>query len=193
MFGTFQAEEERPHYGITKETSTFNPVKAHWKPIADLWVDLGKVRGFDKVRLLFHSPGWFPKSAGGVQRLPEVDDQSYRKFDFLISTKMGTYLLAQFVLLLAFTAIFLFTYNKLEWIEQFAGAGVIIVSLLGIGGHFESRKWAANLELLRLLVVPVFGLLIGEHVFVLNALLLAVISFIWFMVIRNSKNNIIVT
>lgn len=193
MFGTFQKEEEKPHYGITKETGTFNPVKAHWKPIVDLWDDLGKVQGFDKVRLLYHAPGWFPKSAGGVQRPPEVDDQSYRKFDFLISTKMGTYLLVQFVLLLAFTAIFLFTYNKLELIEQFAGAGVIIVSLLGIGGLFESRKWATNLELLRLLVVPVFGLLIGEHVFVLNAFLLAVISFIWFMIIRSSKNNIIVT
>ena len=150
MFGTFQAEEEHPHYGITKPTETFNPVKAHWLPIKQLAADVASVRGWNKVKLLFMPPGWYPNENGGFQSPTLVDDRTYAKFGFIISSKLGVYLLVQFILLLAFTAYFLFTYTGNTDAQNAIQALFILGSLLVIGGLFEQRRWAFWAEFPRL-------------------------------------------
>lgn len=151
MFGTFQAEEEKPHYGITKPTNSFNPVKAHWLPIKQLAEEVKTVRGWNKVKLLFKPPGWFPAENGGPQHPPLVDDASYTKFDFLTNHQLGRYLFLQFVLLLGFTSYFLFTYARFDLADNAIRALFIAVSLLVLGGLFEGRQWAKRAEVLRLL------------------------------------------
>ncbi len=57
IFGTFQAEEERPTYGLTKNIHTFNPLRIATHEWADMLRDLKRypqhARGY-----LFGPPGW---------------------------------------------------------------------------------------------------------------------------------------
>lgn len=59
MFGSFQPEEERPTYGLTKNINTFNPIKIAFIE----WINLGKDirRGkslSNAVKYLLNPPGW---------------------------------------------------------------------------------------------------------------------------------------
>ncbi|GAA4331168.1 sterol desaturase family protein [Flaviaesturariibacter amylovorans] len=61
LFGTFQPEEERPTYGLTRNIESFNPVVLALRTWGEL---IGKVRrapGFrNKIGYLFGPPGWSP-------------------------------------------------------------------------------------------------------------------------------------
>jgi len=58
MFGTFQAEEEKPIYGLTKPVRSFNPVYLVFHEWIDLCKDLLHARSWKEVwGLLFDPPG----------------------------------------------------------------------------------------------------------------------------------------
>jgi sterol desaturase/sphingolipid hydroxylase (fatty acid hydroxylase superfamily) len=58
MFGTFQAEEERPNYGITVPVESFNPVYIVFHELIAWLQDLGRVRSLkDAWTVTFGSPG----------------------------------------------------------------------------------------------------------------------------------------
>ncbi|WP_187261519.1 sterol desaturase family protein [Pontibacter beigongshangensis] len=58
MFGTFQAEEEAPVYGLTKPVSSYNPVYLVFHEYLDIWQDLKHARsGKEVFQLLFQPPG----------------------------------------------------------------------------------------------------------------------------------------
>ncbi|MGA0558055.1 sterol desaturase family protein [Larkinella sp. VNQ87] len=44
LFGTFQEEDEKPVYGLTKPVESFNPVYLNFHVWADIWRDLRQVR-----------------------------------------------------------------------------------------------------------------------------------------------------
>lgn len=59
MFGTFKAEEDRPHYGLTSNLTTYNPVKIAFHE----WISIGKdlMAAPDlhaAFRYVFGPPGW---------------------------------------------------------------------------------------------------------------------------------------
>ena len=59
MFGTFQPEEERPVYGLTKNVNTFNPVKIAFHEWVNLSRDLKRGRSFtNAIKYLLNPPGW---------------------------------------------------------------------------------------------------------------------------------------
>jgi sterol desaturase/sphingolipid hydroxylase (fatty acid hydroxylase superfamily) len=59
LFGTFQEEEERPTYGLTKNIHTYNPFRIAFHEWADLWRDVRRPLPL-RARLgyLFGPPGW---------------------------------------------------------------------------------------------------------------------------------------
>jgi sterol desaturase/sphingolipid hydroxylase (fatty acid hydroxylase superfamily) len=59
LFGTFQEEEERPTYGLTKNIHTYNPFRIAFHEWRDLWHDVRQPLPW-KARLgyLFGPPGW---------------------------------------------------------------------------------------------------------------------------------------
>lgn len=58
IFGTFQPEEERPNYGITKKLNTYNPLYLIFHEFIDLLNDLKKVKSFKQgFKLVFSKPG----------------------------------------------------------------------------------------------------------------------------------------
>jgi len=59
MFGSFQQEEFRPKYGLTKNVQTYNPVKVAFHEWMNIGKDLKKAHTFrDYLNYLFNSPGW---------------------------------------------------------------------------------------------------------------------------------------
>ena len=59
MFGTFQPEEERPVYGLTKNVNTFNPVKIAFHEWVNLSGDVKRGRSVSNaIKYLMNPPGW---------------------------------------------------------------------------------------------------------------------------------------
>lgn len=63
LFGTFQAEEERPTYGLVQQINTQNPIKVWFSEIPALWRDMrGAPDWATALKYLTKPPGWSPKS-----------------------------------------------------------------------------------------------------------------------------------
>jgi sterol desaturase/sphingolipid hydroxylase (fatty acid hydroxylase superfamily) len=61
IFGTYQAEEEPPRYGLARDFDSLNPVKIWFSEVPGLVRDLAGARSLGEVRrFLFGRPGWRP-------------------------------------------------------------------------------------------------------------------------------------
>ncbi|RCR66084.1 sterol desaturase family protein [Larkinella punicea] len=59
LFGTFQQEEERPTYGLTKNIETHNPIRIAFHEWVDISRDVAKSGSFRRaIRYVFGPPGW---------------------------------------------------------------------------------------------------------------------------------------
>ncbi|MGC1240622.1 MAG: sterol desaturase family protein [Chryseosolibacter sp.] len=186
MFGTFQAEEERPTYGITKPINSWNAVWANMSHYAEMGKDLKRIPLWrDRIRYLFMKPGWLPDYLGGYQPAPEVDPVSYRKYDTPSPLSLNLYVLFQYILCLAGTALFLFNASEFSLSAKAFITILITVTVVNCGVLFEHRKWVKWAEWLRILAYPLLLSILTVmfewtswlHVL---ALLYFLISFTWF-------------
>lgn len=164
MFGTFQEEEERPTYGITKPTNSWNPVWVNLQHYVDLWHTLKKADSFkDKLGITFRKPGWLPEYLGGYQAPPPVEKDKIKKYDaHPFQRGAVSYIFIQYVLLLATTAFFLFQEAQFPLISKIWVAGWIIWGITNLGGLIELSRWARYSELLRLFsMVSIAWILVG--------------------------------
>ncbi|TCJ19004.1 sterol desaturase family protein [Flaviaesturariibacter flavus] len=61
LFGTFQAEEERPTYGLTRNIGSFNPFVVALRTWGELLGKVRRARGWrQRAGYLFGPPGWSP-------------------------------------------------------------------------------------------------------------------------------------
>ncbi|MDH3753169.1 MAG: sterol desaturase family protein [Acidimicrobiia bacterium] len=59
LFGSFEPEVERVHYGLTKNIDTFNPVRIAYHEWADIIRDLARSSSWrERVGYTFGPPGW---------------------------------------------------------------------------------------------------------------------------------------
>lgn len=62
IWGTFQAEEESPRYGLARDFDSRNPLRVWFSEVPDLMSDLAKSTCVsDALGYLFRKPGWTPK------------------------------------------------------------------------------------------------------------------------------------
>jgi hypothetical protein len=154
LFGTYQAEEEEPVYGITTPLRSFNPVWAN----LHYWVELAQkarrtTRPFDRLRLFVKPPGWQPEELGGFQPAPEVDAASYRKWDTPLPRALAAYVSVQFAGLLFAASVLLWRQGVLSAAWLTAGALFVSTSLVALGGVLERKRWAVPVELARMTVL----------------------------------------
>ena len=154
LFGTYQAEEEEPVYGITRPLASWNPVWANLHYWIELLRTAGRTRRWsDRVRLFLKPPGWRPPELGGFVAAGAVDRTTYRKWDVERSPALAAYALAQFVPVLGGASVLLFQQQRLDRLSLVIGSGLIAASLVALGGLLERKAWAPWLEALRLLLV----------------------------------------
>lgn len=150
LFGTFQQEEEAPHYGITSPLNSWNPVYAQVQHVGNIWEDFRRVKGFrNKWMVLFGKPGWLPEELGGY-RAPREVAPDYHKFDRTLSTPLNVYVLVQYALLLGGTSYFLFNLNAFNGWEKALMAVLIFYTSATLGQLMELQPKARSYELLRL-------------------------------------------
>ena len=64
VFGTFEAEVERPVYGITKPLRTYNPLRIATHEYVDMVRDMrGDPDWGTRLQRLWRGPGWQPDAA----------------------------------------------------------------------------------------------------------------------------------
>lgn len=152
LFGTFQEEEERPTYGITKPVNTWNPVWANLQHYAEMAVQLRATRGLkNKAGVLLNKPGWRPADQGGYQAAPEVDKHSYIKYNEHPALRLGVYILSQFLFVLVLSSIFLFRLETLSLLMKLSFSGLIIWSVAQFGSFLDNKQKLFRLEYLRVL------------------------------------------
>lgn len=152
LFGSFQAEEEKPTYGVTTPTNTWNPVWANLLPVVEMSKQVVKTPGFmNKLKVLFYKPGWRPVEFGGYQAVPEVEIDFYKKFNLEPALKLFPYIFVQFTFILGFTSFFLFTQANYEVNVKLVMAFYIMWSIVQMGILMENRTIAIYLEFLRII------------------------------------------
>jgi sterol desaturase/sphingolipid hydroxylase (fatty acid hydroxylase superfamily) len=61
LFGTFEPEDvaDRPRFGLTRNISTYNPVRIAFHEWADIWRDVRQAPGWaNRLKYVFGRPGW---------------------------------------------------------------------------------------------------------------------------------------
>lgn len=164
MFGTFQEEEEAVVYGVTKPLSTWNPIWANFDYYNDLKKEFSNTKGFkDKVRLLLEKPGWRSAAAGGPLTVPPIEREEQIKYHTIIPNGLSMYIAIHYVLLLLGTTLFLATLSNYEYLFSLPiliSVLLIIWSVASFGLSADKRRLGFQLEISRLLLLPIALLLI---------------------------------
>jgi sterol desaturase/sphingolipid hydroxylase (fatty acid hydroxylase superfamily) len=156
LFGTFQQEEERPTYGITKPINSWNAVFANFSHYADMGKDLKRIHNWrDKLKYIVAKPGWLPDYLGGYRAAPEINREHYQKYETASSLLLSLYVLFQFTLCLAGTAWFLFKQDLFTLGEKAVITIVISFTVVTCGVLFENRAWVRWAEWFRVISYPV--------------------------------------
>ncbi len=154
MFGTFQAEEEEPVYGLTKPLNSWNPLWANlhiWSELCrDAWL---APRWIDKLRIWFMPQGWRPEGLPANPAAPEVTRATVVLYDRPVPRGLNVYALVQFVSALLLAIGLLVARDALSYAQLVVAALLVLWTLLNIGGIFDHRPWALVSELVRLPVV----------------------------------------
>jgi len=186
MFGTFQAEEEEVHYGITTQLQSWNPFYANFTFYGYLFRMFVKAKGLgDKFRILFKQPGWQPDYLGGPIVPTEVAPD-YHVYDPSVFRGLNYYVFFQFLILLGGTSMFLFSYETVSWPIQLITVIYIFAFSVTIGGIMENKKWILAAELARILLLPmliyisfIFSDSLSTAMLISSAIALG--SLIWFL------------
>lgn len=193
LFGTFQAEEERPTYGITKPINSWNAVWANFSHYASMAREMKMIQSWrDKVRYIFNKPGWFPDYLGGYRPAPAIDKGQYRKYETPAPMLLNYYVLFQYLVCLTGTSLFLFNQSKFSMPQKAAIAILISIVVVNCGVLFENKSWVKISEWVRIIVYPI-GLMVLTFLYQWNfnfaivAVVYFIISLVWFYSIsRNS-------
>ena len=196
MFGTFQAEEEKPTYGITKPLNSWNAVWANMSHYADMANDMKRIPLWrDKIKYMFMKPGWLPEYLGGYRPAPDVSSDTCQKYDTPSTLSLNLYVLFQYILCLVGTALFLFHANDFTLAEKAAITAVITITVVNCGVLFEQRKWVRYAEWLRIVAYPVLLMMLTFFMswpawYYAIAVVYLVISSTWFFSLQRSHEHL---
>jgi len=153
MFGSFEPEVEPVVYGVTEPLNSWNPIWANFH----YWVtlkDLAKrfPRYIDRVKLFFMPPEWRPAGISTLPSHPEVNPDTYVKYETTVPSGVKLYVLMQIAPAIAATFLILQMENKWSMPALVSVAGLILMATLTLGGMLDRKGWAFKWEMARLVV-----------------------------------------
>ncbi|HEX8038962.1 MAG TPA: sterol desaturase family protein [Chryseosolibacter sp.] len=155
LFGTFQEEEEKPTYGITKPINSWNPVWANVSHYSEMANDIRRIPSWrDRIKYLFMKPGWLPTVLGGYRPAPEIDPATFKKYRTPSPLSLNLYVLFQYALCLGGTSLFLFNAAKFSLAEKIFIVALITFAVVNCGVLFERRAWVRWAEWMRIVAYP---------------------------------------
>ncbi len=197
MFGTFQKEEEKPIYGITKPINSWNAIWANFSHYDTMASELKRITSWkDKIKYLFKKPGWLPEYLGGYRSAPDIESD-YRKYETPVPLQVNYYVLFQYLLCLGATSFFLFQQKNFSLTEKIILAAAISWWVMNCGVLFEQKKWIWVTEWIRIFLFGVAVITItavsgGNIVFYLLSIAYMVVSgFLFYQINKNAKASFI--
>lgn len=167
LFGSFQAEKDDINivYGVSNQLSSWNPIWANLQVYWQLMLDAWRTRNIvDKFKVFFMPPGWRPEDVNQQYPRGYVTTKTMVKYDVELSSSMKQYIIAQFVLMMPVTILFLLAIPNLSFLAMVLVALSSIGSLVIISGLQEQKPWTVWAEPMRILFVSIiFYLLLSTY------------------------------
>ena len=163
LFGTFQPElaAQPVVYGTRDPLRSWNPLWANLHTYAALFADAWRAGSWpDKVAVFLRRPGWRPADAAArAPKLPFRLD-AFAKFAPPLPPALGGYCLLQGFVIIGFGAHFMSVAPGWPTDAALGYLAALAASLWIISGLAEGRREFVPLELLRLAVLALTGLLL---------------------------------
>ncbi len=175
LFGTFQAEEAEPTYGLVKPLRSWNPLWANVQFPVELWRATAGWRLEDRLTVWWRGPTETAEALG----LPRPSVAGRARYDSPPLRGLVGYTAAHFSLALLGTVALLLGGPSLS-AGQLLTLGLLVVATLGcLGGLIEGRVWARLTERIRLVAYPILGLAVAGGWGLALGLLIAAASLHW--------------
>lgn len=170
IFGTFQKEEEEPHYGVVTPLRSWNPLWAQVHYLVRLVrLSVSAPRWRDKLLVWVMPPAWLPQGMT-PKSAAETRDPDYRLYDPPVPRGLALYTGIHFAVTGLAGVLFLVRADAMGWGERAAAATFVFVGLAAFGAIHEGRRWALWVETFRLTVLGTGMYLAGREAFGLSTL-----------------------
>jgi len=181
MFGTFQAEEERPKYGLTHPLKSYSFLWMHFHYYFEIYESYKRADTLKgKWQAVFGSPAYMDQDIRPELEKKFLQDRRLR----LKELKFKGYLAMQIAISVLMLTWFTFFYNSYQIEDKLFYLSFILITLINCGALLEQRKWIYYLEYFRLgilfsyllyieghaelLLLPIFVLIAAEKIFSLS-------------------------
>jgi len=181
MFGTFQAEEERPKYGLTHPLKSYSFLWMHFHYYFEIYESYRRADTFKgKWKAVFGSPAYMDQDIRPELEKKFLQDRRLR----LKQLRFKGYLAFQISLSVVMLTWFTFFYNSYNTADRTFYLSFILITLINCGALLEQRKWIYYLEYFRLgilfsyllyieghlelLLLPIFVMIAAEKIFSLS-------------------------
>ncbi|MBX3239791.1 MAG: sterol desaturase family protein [Chitinophagaceae bacterium] len=150
MFGTFQAEEEKPAYGLTHPIKTYSFLWQHFHYYFEIWEAIKRTNGLkNKLKIIFGSPTLMDQSIRPILEKKWLPQARKTNFTFSLRVYLSTQVVVSFLLMCLIT----YYFESLNHLEKYFGTSFIIITLIICGGLLEQRRWIYYTEWLRVLII----------------------------------------
>lgn len=181
MFGTFQAEEEQPKYGLTHPLKSYSFLWMHFHYYFEIYESYRRADTFKgKWKAVFGSPAYMDQDIRPELEKKFLQDRRLR----LKQLRFKGYLAFQISLSVVMLTWFTFFYNSYNTADRTFYLSFILITLINCGALLEQRKWIYYLEYFRLgilfsyllyieghlelLLLPIFVMIAAEKIFSLS-------------------------
>ncbi len=153
LFGTFQAEEEKPKYGLTHPLKSYSFLWQHFHYYFEIYELWKRSKGFKaRWNAVFGSPATMDQDIRPMLEekfLQDKTDRSHRlKFRNYLYIQLGI----STIVLTGFT----YYFGNLSFYDKVFGLSFIMITLINCGALLEQRKWIYYLEYSRLFILSTY-------------------------------------
>lgn len=169
LFGTFQVEEEKPFFGLTKPLTRYSFLWQHFHyyfELAEACRRSGSI--VQSFRIIFGKPEDLDQNIRPYLEEKLLPPKIEFKTSFTFKAYLNLQIMAAMIGLVAFTILF----QDLDSIQCLIGVGLILTTLINCGALLEQHKWVFSIEIIRLQVLCT---LIGYKVNSVEVFLIGVI------------------
>lgn len=153
LFGTFQAEEEKPHYGLTHPIKSYSFLWQHFHYYLELYEAAKRqntIKG--KLKIYFGSPAVMDQDIRPIIEKKWLSKNKKDGYHFEFKTYLNVQIVVAFSTMLAMT----YFYHHLDTLTLFTGTAFVLITLINIGAQLEQKRWVPYLEHIRFLIFSLF-------------------------------------
>lgn len=181
LFGTFQAEEEKPRYGLTHPLKSYSFLWQHFHYYFEIYALWKRSDGFRaKWKAVFGSPAEMDQDIRPMLEKRFLQDKKHDRSRL----KFRNYLYIQLGVAVVMLTLLTYHFDRLETYETVLASFFILITLVNCGALLEQRKWLYYLEYARLFIlslywlysqgdeiyfwIPILAMVAAEHLFSLS-------------------------